>query len=152
MLQCVNLSQLPEDVTMSAIWSYAIRRAQRRRRSGEAATRLRLFRRRPGTRPCVRESAESCWLASLPIHVTVHYAHPGQKTAPPDRLRAQHMRALHAASSLLPPFAQSLRIFFRSLPVLVFGNSSKTSTSRGTMKREMPLLFFAQSITSSPDS
>jgi hypothetical protein len=61
-------------------------------------------------------------------------------------------KPLHAPSSLLPPFAQSLKIFFLSFPVEVLGNSSRISTSLGTINLLIPLFSFAHSITCSPDN
>ena len=140
----------------------AIRPAWRRRRTaGKPLLDLRLSRGRPRTRPLIgsyricRELERLRGFAGIACKYTLRYiyAHPGHDDCAANSAAcALHSRGSYALSSLLPPFAQSLRMFFLSLPVLVLGSSSNISTSRGTMKRLMPLLFLAQSITSSPES
>lgn len=56
----------------------------------------------------------------------------------------------HYSITLSPPFAHCLRTFFLIFPVLVFGSSSTTSTSLGTMNLLMPGCSFANFTTSSP--
>ena len=58
--------------------------------------------------------------------------------------------ATQLVTFLSAPFAHSLRTFFFTFPVLVFGNSSTISTSLGTINLLIPLVCFAHSITSSP--
>ena len=52
--------------------------------------------------------------------------------------------------AVFTPFAQSRRMFFLNLPVLVLGSSATTSTSRGIMNLLMSLLVRAQPIKSAP--
>jgi len=49
----------------------------------------------------------------------------------------------HHSFSLFAPLAQSLKTFFLNFPVLVFGSSSNTSISLGTINLEISLFSFA---------